>query len=292
VRFVAPNAQGYVLEIDSASGYHQVLPASSLVANEAGPGSVDLVVERPITLPATGTYTWRVRGLNPLDVRDATEPGYVPRWTTGPAVEVSTVQAQPVGKPAGLVPRAGTVIACTGEAVSVPLEWTPVPGASGYLVYLSRLADGPLLDYVDVQAQTRIADVPLTPGSYQWLVVARDASGTHRTWGDLTYFEVVRDLAAPRVTAATVRTGEAADAVNLEWLGADPQTVTLQLFYSGAPGWLSFSNLLVTRTGPGRGWVSLGTQWRAGTDNYLLLQGTTAAGLCGEQSRLFVVANP
>jgi len=288
--FTAGNAQGYDLEITGALSQNtQLLPDAYFIC--------DQFTTRTVTLVGPDTYTWRVRGFNP--VGDSA-------WSPGPDITVTAGTSCPkAGTPdyRSMRPADAARVNAPGGTASIAFQWDSVPGAAGYLVYVSSHSSAPILNYLDVGNVTRIdsingAPIVLPAGSYLWCLVAYNCADPREYGGwnhsPLTpddesplFFEVIEDLSAPTIMGAGK--GVAANTVDITWAGMAPATVDVLLFYIGAPGWLEALNRPVTATGANIGTVPLGAHaWGLGA-NYLVLTGKTPAGTAGPRSRLFVI---
>jgi hypothetical protein len=192
-----------------------------------------------------------------------------------------------------------SVVAAASGTSPIAFQWQSVPGAAGYVIFVSSASGVPILNYVDVGNVTRVeSPAGLPPGTYLWSLVAYDHA-TPRQYGGWNhsprtpllespiYFDVIADLTTPTINAAVK--GVAANTVAITWLGTAPATVTVMLFYPGSAGWLETVDQSVTVTGANTGTIPLGAlTWGPGA-NYLLLTGKTAAGLSGPRSRMFLV---
>jgi hypothetical protein len=296
--FLPENAQGYELQIRGPNNYYRVHEVF-FAEDDEGIIPLNQPTVHAVALSTPGTYEWRVRGFNPLDrkaLADAAfDLAYTAQWTDGPDFDVAAgADVGAAAKPTGLTPAQGDVIAADNGVATVTFSWNPAENAETYEIYVAPLDGNAIFDYEMVgeitgdPQSTFIADVELAEGDYLWFVIPYNEDGEAGTWSDLTYFHVVEDLGVPTINAAAKRLGEAADAVDVTWVGAAPATVTVWLFYAGSPGWQVFEDQPVTVTGANTGWIYLGTAWGAG-DNYIMLQGTNAAGGAGDMSRLFVI---
>ncbi|MDQ0291165.1 hypothetical protein [Oligosphaera ethanolica] len=298
--FYAANAQGYDVEIKGT------LPKNNQVLHNAYfmPGADKVVpfnvpTTRPITLVGPDTCTWRVRGFNPYGDSE---------WSSGPAIVVTTGTAIPAaGVPdyKHMRPTDGWWVA-TAASGTAPLafEWDPVPGATGYMMYLSSAAGVPILNYVDIGNVTWVDSIngvriELPVGTYLWCLVAYNGASPREYGGwnhsprtpdheSPIYFQVIADLTAPTISMAEKVKGADPDTVKITWVGIAPKSVDVLLFYPGAPDWLESRNRPVTVTGDLTGTVPLGIAWGPGT-SYILLTGKTATGLAGPRSRMFVI---
>jgi hypothetical protein len=296
--FLAENAQGYDLEISGS------LPENNQILHDAYfmPGADQVVpfnvpTTRTVTLVGPDTCTWRVRGFNPYG--DS-------KWSSGPAITVTA---------AGAIPTAGVpdynsmrptdgwwVVTAPGGTAPLAFAWNPVPGAAGYMIYVSSAEGVPILNYVDVGNVTHVdnidgAPIALPVGTYLWCLIAYNGAEPREYGGwnhsprtpareSPIFFQVVDDLTAPTISSAA--RAVAADTVAITWVGIAPATVDVLLFYPGAGVWLESFDQPVTATGALTGTVPLGLAWGPGT-NYILLTGKTAGGAAGPRSRMFVL---
>lgn len=107
-----PLAQGYTLEAGTSPGVANIATVNL-------PASITQVV----VFAPNGTYYVRVRG-----------------FAGAIAGEFSPVQAVTVGGPVTCGPLAAPTVAATnGSYLSVKVDWTPVPGAIGYMVEYTRI---------------------------------------------------------------------------------------------------------------------------------------------------------
>jgi hypothetical protein len=297
--FLAINAQGYDLEITTGvPTSHDVL----LTDHYFMPGE-DRVVPfnrqtlRPITLTGPNTYAWRVRGFNPLGES---------AWVYGPDIVVNagtTVPFAEIPDYRSMRPTDGWVVAAPNGTAELAFQWEAVPGAAGYMIYVSSASGAPVLNYVDVGNVTRVdaidgARIALPPNTYLWSLIAYNAAEPREYGGwnhsartpdqeSAVVFQVVADLKAPTVTDAA--RGVAANTVDITWVGTQPATVDVMLFRTGTIGWVTALDQPVTETSATTGTIPLGSYaWGAGPD-YLLLTGRTVTGETGPRSRLFLI---
>jgi hypothetical protein len=296
--FVAGNAQGYDLEISGTLPQNnQVLHGAYFMPGADRVVPYDWVTSRAVTLAGPDTCTWRIRGFNPSGTS---------AWSRGPDITVGGGPRDPMPEVPDyrtMRPVDAWVVTALEGTSSIAFQWNSVPGAAGYLVYLSSASGVPILNYIDVGNVTRVDSIEgtriaLPPGNYVWCLLAYNAAQPREYGGwnhssrtptqeSPIFFQVIADLRAPTITSAF--RDEAANTVRIGWVGTAPATVDLLLFYSAAARWLDIRNQPVTATGESTGIVTLGQHaWGPGA-NYLLLTGKTATGTAGPRSRLFLL---
>ena len=137
------------------------------------------------------------------------------------------------------VPAAPTGLAATVTGLSVALSWTPVSGATSYLVQIGT-APGDVSFYGTTVTGPSLTG-PIPAGAYYWRVRARNASGTSPSSAEGSFTVAVSPPAPPTgLTAAVAGLG-----VALSWTpvsGANSYVVQI----GRAPGDVSFYGATVT----------------------------------------------
>jgi len=149
-------AERYEWEFSADAGFNSTLESRSTRNTRA-------TIKTTVT---NGRYYWRVRGV--------TAGGELGAWS-----QTRTFQMAWTGRPALLSPAHGATLTYPMDAFK--LSWSPVPGASEYLV---RVATDPALGSV-VWAQGPVKTAatsftlssPLAPGTYYWGITPLDAEG-------------------------------------------------------------------------------------------------------------------
>jgi hypothetical protein len=242
-----------------------------------------------IDLPDPDVYRIFVRGYNPSDERDG-----LPPFTEFPRrlVISKRLTALRPPKPTGTIPATGDVIAIPAHRDTIPhrLQWDPIPGANGYVVYLAAANDSPLLNFENVGDITRYNIDALPPGSYTWQMIGiseRGAVPDYGVWGTPQHFEVIDHIMAPVVIQNVTRNPDAPDtAVVVHWAedGSPPAAVRVYHYYEGRTSWEKLPEAPLTdvdmaeRTGV----YTVGTELATPGAHFLLIRGINADGDKGE----------
>ncbi len=265
--FTADNARGYELTITGPNGYartflHIFAPDATGVIPLNQPDELD------INLVTAGTYTWQVRGFNPIDDSDGTET-----WSDTAQIVTPGGPPPEMPQPGGLQPPNGSLFRAPGEIL---LQWDSVPGAAGYLLYLGS-SDGHLpYNYADIGDVTSLR-VNVLVGSYFWTVIAYDDAYAGSRPSAMARFDVIQNAGAPviqhvRVDAdPTVLTIGVADGTDL------PQTVDIRHFDADSGQWRTYLAQVVVGVTATEGTVTIdGADFDDG--EYVMISGTSAAG--------------
>jgi len=281
LEFTCDNARGYELTMTGPNGYsrtfrHVFAPDAAGVIPLNRPSALD------INLVTAGTYSWEVRGFNPVDEAAGTEtwsdPVQIVLAAQGTAVDMAQQQ------PGGLQPPDGWLCRAPGEIL---LQWDPVPGAAGYLLYLGS-SDGHLpYNYADLGAVTSLR-VNVQVGSYFWTVIAYDAGYVGSRPGAMTRFDVIRNAGAPVIQYVAVDADPTTLTVGVAGGTSLPQTVDIRHYDADSAQWRTFLAQPVAGATATEGT----TVTIAGADftvgEYVMISGTSATGLVSPNKVLVI----
>lgn len=193
------------------------------------PGPVgDIPVNNDVTLDfeitTAGTYRFELRVLNPSDEDMTPLPDFIEVSGSPVTLDMDETATTP-NQPIPLNPVNGDVIPVDGLEGS-RLLWTPVPGATSYILFLASTTEGVLVNYVDVGNVTSVdiaallesinpgstAMGVLQPGSYIWQVIAVNSNASmtdaFSDWSELVAFDVVGEFLPPTVLGARIDTSD------------------------------------------------------------------------------------
>ena len=203
--FTAPNARGWEVNVTGPNNYQRTYRGVYRPDPQTGVIPLNQPTMVKVSVPGTGTYSWEVRGFNPLDERDPNAPA--PSWAQGPDLQAGAVAGVVPGKPINLLPEDDAVIAAPQGRVEITLQWDPVFGADSYLVFLGPAAGNPILNYVNV-GNTTTMRVDVRPGSFTWMVIAQNTQGQYGPWSDSQSLEIIRNATQAVIIKATVADAE------------------------------------------------------------------------------------
>lgn len=265
--FIVPNASEYTVEITGPSGFAQTIPGV-FQPDSNGVISLNQVTTVSVVLPTAGTYSWRVRGSNPLNTDSSNDI-----WTNGTDITVAqTLDTLPApAQVSGLNPANGALIVAPNGQVRIKLSWQPVSGAATYVLYLGSTAGSPLYNYTNVGNATSV-NVTVVPGSYSWMVGAVNSEGTVGTWTAVYRFDVIQNAAAPVIQGVTAG-GANSDVLNITTASGSSEAVTATIYHfdTDSGQWNTY-DVAVTA-----GSVSIsGASFDAG--EYLMIIGVSSTG--------------
>lgn len=201
--FTPLTAQGYEIDITcTTTRYHNVI---TQVYRPGDDGSITLDAKTDVivTLPVSTsplTYTWKVRGFNPINAADD-----VMNWVNGTDMHVAAgaVATDITNQtPVIITPKTNDAFTAPNGSVDVILSWANVPAAVSYVVYLAPVSGKVIYNNVTV-GDVLTHKVSLVPGLYQFRVIAVDSNGNYSKWSVATSFYVIKDLSAPVITKVT-----------------------------------------------------------------------------------------
>ena len=241
--FIVPNARGYEAMVSGPNGWTAKFRNVFRPDPVTGLMPLDQLVTLGVRLPATGTYSWKVRGFNPLDEAAGLDD-VSPAWTDGPVIVVQNPAANgPLNAPDGMFPKDGDVINAPTGVITLTLQWNPVPGATSYLVYLASSGAAPVLPFKNVGNITSMR-IPLNTGNYSWSVMAINAEGNPSPAG-IASFDVMQSIAVPVIQSVTV-SGDGTRLTLAHMNGSALATaVDIQHFNSVTRKWEAFVGLAV-----------------------------------------------
>ena len=187
----------------------------------------------------------------------------------------------------------------------ITFSWTPVTGAVSYMVWFGNQDGTPIRNFEDVGNTLSFTEHDLFEGGYLFGVGAGD--GVHyadyewdydwvkdpraSTVGQRSFYVLDSDLSMIKEIHREDQGGT--PGLEIEWVGLEPQSVQIWLFYSGIPGngWVtSTQTILPGNIRPGKkAWVPIGNSPPAANANYFLHLLPLGAGIQGQKSRLFVL---
>ena len=188
-----PGAEAYGIEIHAGA-------TGPLVINDIAHRAVAAATSyAPPSTLAPGTYRWRVR-------RVGYSPFYPEGTGGGPWSAAQSFTVPGAAPPVPLGPAAGA----TAHASNLLFSWTPVAGASGYRVELSRDGSFGVLGHAATTASTGWAPTTaLSGGSWWWRVAALGAEDTPISVSEGRALVVDAPLLTPLRNAVVVEEGRA-----------------------------------------------------------------------------------
>ncbi|OGV62858.1 MAG: hypothetical protein A3K19_26120 [Lentisphaerae bacterium RIFOXYB12_FULL_65_16] len=277
--FTADNARGYEVNITGPNGYARSF-LHVFAPDAAGVISLNQPSELDINLVTPGTYTWDVRGFNPIDDNDGTET-----WSDTDQIVLAaqgTAVNMALQQPGGLQPPDGWLFRAPGEIL---LQWDPVPGAAGYLLYLGSSSGHLPFNYTDIGNVTSLR-VNVQVGSYFWSVIAYDANYVGSRPSAMARFDVIENAGAPVIQYVRVDADPTVLTVGVAAGTSLPATVDIRHFDAGTGQWRTYLAQPVVGAG------TEGTVTIAGADftdgEYVMISGKSATGLISPNKVLVI----